>query len=265
MKPLPKILLVISFIALLVFPFLFEAYFSKFLSTKYLDYYASIFMALITVSGVYYTIRQSSMQNKENIINSSLPVIIPNRYSVFAYEDLFKEINNPINNTEVTSEDYIEAKIERVYAIVKNCNPIYFSKIENTLSSKIRKGGYFWESDGRNSTMKKVYLLSLPIEFQNVGKGSAINVKCGINLKDTKDPKVINFQTVNHDKSFYLHIVTENPKLEDEGNFVISISYTDIYSNKYLYEYDFSIVKMPDGYHAYSFNFEKVNCFRSSA
>ena len=106
--------------------------------------------------------------------------------------------------------------------------------------------------------MKKVYLLSLPIEFQNVGKGSAINVKCGINLKNTKNPKVISFQTINPDKSFYLHIVTENPILEDEGDFVISISYSDIYKNKYSDQFDFSIEKMPDGYHAYSFNFEKV-------
>lgn len=258
MKIFIRILIIVAFLVLLVFPYLFEQLLTEYFSAKYISYYSSIFMAVITVSGVYYTVRQSSIQNKENIINSSLPVIIPNRFSVFAYEDLFKEISNQINYSEVGSGNYIEAKIDRVYVIVKKCNSTYFSKVEETLSSKIRKGGYYWESDGRNSRMRKVYLLSLPIEFQNVGKGSAINVKCGINPKGTKNPNAFSFQTINHDKSFYLHIVTENPTLDDEGDFVISVSYSDIYKNKYFYEYDFSIEKMPDGFHAYGFNFEKV-------
>ena len=250
--------LVLVLIFLIGFPYLFEMYISKFISLKYLDYYSSIFMSLVTVTGVYITVRQSNIQNEKNIVNSSLPVMVPSRFNVIAYEDLFKELNNQREDLSFdTPEEYIESKIDRVYVLLMKQNPQYYSRISKELSSKIKKGGYYWKSDGRSNSLKKDYLLSLPIEFENVGKGSAINVKCGIGLDIDKDPKVINFQTINPNSSVYFHIVTEAPDPQDEGDFKISISYSDIYKKKYKHEYEFSIVKMDDGYYAYGYNFEQ--------
>lgn len=215
-------------------------------------------MSLVTVTGVYITVRQSNIQNEKNIVNSSLPVMVPSRYTVTAYEDLFKEINSQHDDMSLdTPGEYIESKIDRVYVLLKKQKSQYYSGISKELSSKIKKGGYYWKSDGRSTSLKKDYLLSLPIEFENVGKGSAINVKCGIDLDKNIDPKVYNFQTINPNNSIYLHIVTEDPDSQDEGDFKIAVSYSDIYKNKYKHEYEFSIFKMDDGYYAYGFNFEK--------
>ena len=90
--------------------------------------------------------------------------------------------------------------------------------------------------------MKRHFCVCIPLEIENVGNGTAIRMRIGLNRKDTlsKDRQYMQPQSIKPGVIFKFHIFSEDCSQNSKnlGNYVLSFCYEDIYLNHYEQNFD---------------------------
>lgn len=86
-------------------------------------------------------------------------------------------------------------------------------------------------------------LVSVPLEVENVGNGTAINLRIGLNKATNIKPVYITTINLKQNMTIYIHIFSENPTDNDLAEYNLEFYYNDIYKRKYAQKYIFSIKK----------------------
>ncbi|MCC8195663.1 MAG: hypothetical protein LIO49_02445 [Ruminococcus sp.] len=89
---------------------------------------------------------------------------------------------------------------------------------------------------------------SLPLEIENVGNGTAVNLRIGFNYADNKESHEFLIPTMlKQNQTIYINIFsTEKPEIIC-GEYVLEFSYEDIYKNKYGQQFPVKFEKAEDG------------------
>lgn len=208
-----------------------------------LSYYGTIIAAIIAIYGIYITIQYSQKSYKDDVRNRSMPFIVIDMLKTSSYRNLMKS-----NNTEATTkpiEGYREYKLTDYYCILDKGKLEYKTCLTKSQQELLNNGGMKWVPRENGGTMQVTDEICIPFEIENIGNGTAIRMRYGINRKETRDAdrKYLPVISLKQSTPMMLHIFSEDCSKNslNLGQYVLSFYYEDIYSNRYEQYFDISI------------------------
>ena len=208
-----------------------------------LTYYGTIVAAIIAVFGVFWTIKYSQQNYKEDVKNRTLPFIIldmlktKSRHNLFGMSEKTKDIDN--------YEGYQEYKLQDYYCILENNKIIYRTGLTYEQKKLLDNGGTKWAARDNGASLIAVDNICVPFEIENVGNGTAVRLRYGLNRKGIPEDekKYLPIISLKTDEPILFHVFSEDCSRQSEnlGEYVLSFYYQDIYSNRYRQEFPITI------------------------
>lgn len=221
-----------------------ELFVAEWNASAALSYYGTIIAAIIAVYGVFFTIQYSQKSYKEDVRNRALPFIVIDKLYSKINMDLSQVIEENRFEFQET-QGYVEYKLVDYYCILENGEIFFKTGLTKNQQMMINNRGLKRIGMPNKLSLEAVNLLYVPIEIENIGNGTAIRMRCGINRKDSEYPHRKYLPTISL-KTFtpiMLHIFSEDCSKDSPnlGNYVLSFYYDDIYSNSYEQHFDIII------------------------
>ena len=105
--------------------------------------------------------------------------------------------------------------------------------------------GTKWVSSPSGGSLVVVNDICVPIEIENVGNGTAIRLRYGLNKKgiSEKDRRYLPVISLKPENPILLHIFSEDCSKESNnlGEYILSFYYEDIFSNRYKQDFEVMI------------------------
>lgn len=216
---------------------------SSFAARDVLLYSGSILAAVSSVLGIYFTIKISQENYREDARKRVLPYIAIQRLEV-KYKDAFLDglEGERSKNDEEYNNEYEEYIGSKLYLIIDEKT---FS-IEESLSKEQGEKIQYEPIECYNANaMYMPTCRYYPRKLVNVGIGPA--VKCNINIRKSSEqawtPSHIEM-SLTPKQSIYMGIYvdgSEQKTRQNIGRFIIKITYSDIYSTRYNQETEFNV------------------------
>lgn len=211
-----------------------------------LSYYGAIIAAFLAIYGIFITVQYSQKNYREDVRNRSLPFIVVDMLRSRSIRSIFPAVETIAKEDmhERKTEGYFEYKITDFYCILKNGEIEYATGLTPAQQSLRDNRGIEWvASENKNENeMKRHFCVCIPLEIENVGNGTAIRMRIGLNRKDTlsKDRQYMQPQSMKPGVIFKFHIFSEDCSQNSKnlGNYVLSFCYEDIYLNHYEQNFD---------------------------
>ena len=112
-------------------------------------------------------------------------------------------------------------------------------KLDKGQKAILEHAGTMWASrkDG-SETLQYTDFYSLPLEIENVGNGTAVNLRVGFNRTGTeKGHTFVRPMMLKQGQTLYIHIFSTADSDVVRGDYVLEFHYEDIYGNKYAQEF----------------------------
>lgn len=214
-----------------------------------LSYYGAIIAAFLAIYGIFITVKYSQQNYREDVRNRSLPFIVVDMLRSRSIRSIFPtlETNAKEDMHERKTEGYFEYKINDFYCILKNGEIEYTTGLTPAQQNLRDNRGIEWvASENKNENeMQRHFCVCIPLEIENVGNGTAIRMRIGLNRKDTlsKDRQYMQPQSMKPGVIFKFHIFSEDCSQNSKnlGKYVLSFCYEDIYLNHYEQNFDLLI------------------------
>ena len=250
-KSYKKLLVVLGFI--LIGPVIINSLFKLHTSLDFfvaewdasamLSYYGTIIAAVIAIYGIFITIQYSQKSYKDDVRNRSMPFIVIDILKTSYYRNLMKP-----NNTEAVTEQlegYREYKLTDYYCILDKGKIEYKTGLTKIQQDLLNNGGIGLVTCKNDVSMKAENEICIPFEIENVGNGTAIRMRYGINRKKTCDVnrRYLPVISLKQGTPIILHIFSEDCSKNSSnlGQYILSFYYEDIYSNRYEQHFDINI------------------------
>jgi hypothetical protein len=209
-----------------------------------LEYYGAVIGAAIAVYGVFLTIRYSQKNYKEDVRNRTLPFITLTMLKTKSYKKLFP-VNAIENRNREKEEGYFEYKLQDYYCILENGMVGYQTGLSERQQEILNNAGTKWVSSPSGGSLVVVNDICVPIEIENVGNGTAIRLRYGLNKKgiSEKDRRYLPVISLKPENPILLHIFSEDCSKESNnlGEYILSFYYEDIFSNRYKQDFEVMI------------------------
>lgn len=209
-----------------------------------LGYYGAVIGAAIAVYGVFLTIRYSQKNYKEDVRNRTLPFITLTMLKTKSYKKLFP-VNVIENRNREKEEEYFEYKLQDYYCILENGMVGYQTGLSERQQEILNNAGTKWVSSPSGGSLVVVNDICVPIEIENVGNGTAIRLRYGLNRKgiSEKDRRYLPVISLKPENPILLHIFSEDCSKESNnlGEYILSFYYEDIFSNRYKQDFEVMI------------------------
>lgn len=208
-----------------------------------LSYYGTIIAAVIAIYGIFITIQYSQKSYKDDVRDRSMPFIVIDMLKTSSYRNLMK--SNNIETTTEPIEGYREYKLTDYYCILDKGKIQYKTCLTKSQQELLNKGVMNWVPRENGGTMQVTNEICIPFEIENIGNGTAIRMRYGINRKETRDAdrKYLPVISLKQSTPMMLHIFSEDCSKNslNLGQYVLLFYYEDIYSNRYEQHFDISI------------------------
>ena len=215
-------------------------------SDAVLSYYGTIVASAIAVYGVFLTIRYSQKNYKEDVRNRTLPFITIDMLKTKSHITIFPEKSKSDEENTDNQEGYVEYKLQDYYCILDEGTIIYKTGLTKSQKALIENGGMKWVPNGNSRALTRVDEICVPIEIENIGNGTAVRLRYGLNRKNAeiKDRKYLPVISLKTFCPILFHIFSEDCSKQSAnlGDYVLSFYYEDIYSNKYQQDFDIKIM-----------------------
>ena len=209
-----------------------------------LSYYGAIIAAFLAIYGIFITVQYSQKNYREDVRNRSLPFLVVEKLHS-------KSIRIISANSEITAkesvkerpiEGYREYRITDYYCILDDGNISYRSRLTQSQQNILDNCGMKPIPCEIGSASARVPYICIPLEIENVGNGTAIRMRIGLNRKETlfKDRQYMHLQSMKPGTVLKFHILSENCSQNSKnlGEYVLSFCYDDIYLNHYEQNFD---------------------------
>lgn len=235
--------------------FLFKIHSSPLFSAEWsagdiLSYYGTIIAALIAVYGVYISLADNRAAIKEQSRIDKLPYlsvnILSKRYRMPWFTDLRVqtdiETNSPALSGENEKHYYIEEKLSSIFFVLDKGSIRAYGNLTDKQKNLIVNNGFVNENIARGvQAGVKYQTLYIPLSIENIGNGSAVDVRL-ILAKDDKKGKCFTLPvTLSNNEQLYAAIFAEDIKTEDIGAYSFAIVYCDMFDNAYRQEFELII------------------------
>ena len=196
-------------------------------------FYGSILAAAGTCAGVFFSIRYSQKNYQEDTLRKVLPLITvtelskKSNYNPF-YDDGDEEVE--LHENEPLFEEH---ELKKVFYVFERGHFEAKEKLPEKYKRIVDHNGHLKESVQKGIKISRYEsYMYMPLALQNVGNGTAINMRIGLNRVGEKELFVRPVQQNVHDV-FYVNIFVPDCDLDEDLQFLLSVVYEDIYGNRY--------------------------------
>ena len=208
-----------------------------------LSYYGTILASVIAIYGIFITIQYSQKSYKDDIRDRSLPFIVIDMLKTSGYgaETQLGSLQNELESLQ----GYREYKLVNYYCILTKGKIEYRTSLTESQQEFRDNGGRKIVPFKDVKNFYTIYGICVPIEIENIGNGTAIRLRYGINRKEIneKERRYLPTLSLKPSAPMMLHIFSEDCSREslNLGEYVLSFFYEDIYSNRYEQHFDITI------------------------
>lgn len=204
-----------------------------------LSYYGAIIAAFLAIFGIFITVQYSQKNYREDVRNRSLPFIVVDMLRSRSIRSIFPTTETIAKEDmhERKTEGYFEYKITDFYCILDDGNILYQSGLTDRQQNILDNCGMKSIPCEIGSASARIPYICIPLEIENVGNGTAIRMRIGLNRKKTltKDRQYMQPRFMKPGTVLKFHIFSEDCSQNSKnlGEYVLSFCYEDIYLNHY--------------------------------
>lgn len=216
-----------------------------------LQYYGITVTAIITVWGLFLTFRDNRKEIREQSRLDKLPYFSLNdlnyktRNNLMADDDeriIISESNKMSPNTILGNNYYAEEKITNVFLIIENSKVRIEKELDEKKKDLIFHGGIAQVKTGIGAfAYVPQNLIYHPFLLENVGNGAAINVCIKFGRLEERE-EVLSVGAISVGKKIYMGLYSSPDDKENDGKYIMSITYSDIFNNKYVQKSEIEII-----------------------
>lgn len=142
-----------------------------------------------------------------------------------------------IDNTSAVQYD--EYKLNRIYFVITEHGIDAKNGLDKSQQAILEHAGNSWVSvAGGVEMLQRTDFYSLPLEIENVGNGTAVNLRIGFNrMGDRNTYKFVRPMMLKQGQTVYIHIFSTADHDIVRGEYSLEFYYEDIYGNKYSQEF----------------------------
>lgn len=234
-----------------------SGYITLWSASDVLAYYGAIVASVGAAVGVFISIKAASKNYQNDVRARVLPFIAVTPFErkatvntmALLQEQAEKKKLAPTAEQETTAAQYEEYKLNRIYFIITADGIEVQSKLDKHQQSILEHAGNMWVSmaNGVNILQRTDYS-SIPIEIENVGNGTAVNLRIGFNrIGDSEQHRFIRPMMLKQGQALYIHIFSTADFEAINGKYVLEFYYEDIYGNRYSQEFPINYEKNERG------------------
>lgn len=224
-----------------------EGYVTLWSAADVLSYYGMILAAVGAAAGVFFSLKHSQKQYEEDTRKRVLPYIAVSTLGRHIHSDLF-DMDTAIREAGENDSGYYEYKLDSVYFVIWSNRIEAVKQLTPAQRELLEKDGKIWESHtkGVRSLVQKDYV-SIPLEIENVGNGTALGFRVGLNKAQRRKEKLLLPRAMKQGQNMYIHVFSSEAIEQIKGKYFLELFYEDIYGTKYMQEYAVEVGINKDG------------------
>lgn len=210
-------------------------------ATDVLTYYGTIIAAAGAAIGVFASIKVATENYKEDVRARVMPFIAVTpfeRKAIVNTMALLKEkeekTKRPADIDNMPAVQYDEYKLSQIYFVITVHGIDIKKKLDKNQQAILEHVGNSWVTKDGVEMLQRTDFYSMPLEIENVGNGTAVNLRIGFNrVGDRNTYRFVRPMMLKQGQTVYIHIFSTADYDIVRGKYSLEFYYEDIYGNKY--------------------------------
>lgn len=211
-----------------------------------LSYYGAIIASIGAALGVFVSIKAATKNYRDDVRARVMPFIAVTPFERKATVNTMALLREKVEKKEKTKDtddtsavQYDEYKLSQIYFVITAHGIETKKELAKGQKAILEHAGTMWASrkDG-SETLQYTDFYSLPLEIENVGNGTAVNLRVGFNrTEDRGRRRFVRPMMLKQGQTLYIHIFSTADFDVVCGDYILEFHYEDIYGNKYAQEF----------------------------
>lgn len=232
-----------------------SGYMTMWSAADMLAYYGTIVASVGAAVGVFVSIKVAAKNYKEDVRARVMPFIAVTPFERKAIVNTMALLKEKVEKTESPAKtdntpavQYDEYKLNRIYFVITEHGIDAKNGLDKSQQAILEHAGNSWTSvAGGVEMLQRTDFYSMPLEIENVGNGTAVNLRIGFNrVGDRNTYRFIRPMMLKQSQTVYIHIFSTADYDIVRGDYSLEFHYEDIYGNKYSQEFPVEYGKNKD-------------------
>lgn len=223
-----------------------SGYMTMWSAADMLAYYGTIVASVGAAAGVFVSIKVAAKNYKEDVRARVMPFIAVTPFERKAIVNTMALLKEKVEKTERPAKtdntpavQYDEYKLSQIYFVITEHGIDAKNGLDKSQQAILEHAGNSWVSvTGGLEMLQRTDFYSMPLEVENVGNGTAVNLRIGFNrVGDRNTYRFIRPMMLKQSQTVYIHIFSTADYDIVHGDYSLEFHYEDIYGNKYSQEF----------------------------
>ena len=232
-----------------------SGYMTMWSAADLLAYYGTIIASVGAAAGVFVSIKVAAKNYKEDVRARVMPFIAVTPFERKAIVNTMALLKEKVEKTERPAKtdntpavQYDEYKLSQIYFVITEHGIDAKNGLDKSQQAILEHAGNSWVSvTGGLEMLQRTDFYSMPLEIENVGNGTAVNLRIGFNrVGDRNTYRFIRPMMLKQSQTVYIHIFSTADYDIVRGDYSLEFLYEDIYGNKYSQEFPVEYGKNKD-------------------
>lgn len=206
-----------------------------------LSYYGTIIAAAGAAIGVFVSIKVATKNYKEDVRARVMPFIAVTPFERKAIVNTMALLKEKEEKTKRSADidnmhavQYDEYKLSQIYFVITVHGIDIKKKLDKNQQAVLEHVGNSWVTKDGVEMLQRTDFYSMPLEIENVGNGTAVNLRIGFNrVCDRNTYRFVRPMMLKQGQTVYIHIFSTADYDIVRGKYSLEFYYEDIYGNKY--------------------------------
>lgn len=206
-----------------------------------LTYYGTIIAAAGAAIGVFASIKVATKNYKEDVRARVMPFIAVTPFerkaivnTVALLKEKEEKTKRSANIDNMPAVQYDEYKLSQIYFVITVHGIDIKKKLDKNQQAILEHVGNSWVTKDGVEMLQRTDFYSMPLELENVGNGTAVNLRIGFNrVGDRNTYRFVRPMMLKQGQTVYIHILSTADYDIVRGKYSLEFYYEDIYGNKY--------------------------------
>ena len=206
-----------------------------------LSYYGTIIAAAGAAIGVFVSIKVATKNYKEDVRARVMPFIAVTPFERKAIANTMALLKEKEEKTKRSADidnmhavQYDEYKLSQIYFVITVHGIDIKKKLDKNQQAVLEHVGNSWVTKDGVEMLQRTDFYSMPLEIENVGNGTAVNLRIGFNrVGDRNTYRFVRPMMLKQGQTVYIHIFSTADYDIVRGKYSLEFYYEDIYGNKY--------------------------------
>lgn len=220
-----------------------------------LAYYGAIIASVGAAVGVFVSIKAATKNYQDDLRARVMPFIAVTPFERKAIVNTMALLKEKVEKTERPAKtdntpavQYDEYKLSQIYFVITEHGIDAKNGLDKSQQAILAHAGNSWVSvAGGLEMLQRTDFYSMPLEIENVGNGTAVNLRIGFNrMGDRNKYRFIRPMMLKQSQTVYIHIFSTADYDIVHGDYSLEFHYEDIYGSKYSQKFPVEYGKNKD-------------------